>query len=83
MKWIKIEEDLPTINSDCWRTEKPILLKNSKGDIMLTYFERVEDKQDGRHFGLGFTPKFVCEDRLSGYFGFIINDPIEWMYLPK
>lgn len=83
MKWINIDKDLPVIPNNCWRTEEPILLKNSKGDVMLSYFERIEDKKDGRYFGCDFLPKFVCEDKLSNYFGMVITDAVEWMHLPK
>ena len=83
MEWISVEKRLPLIPSNCWRTKKPILLKNSKGDVMLCYFERVEDRLDGRYFGSKFSPKFICEDKLSDYCGMVIKDPIEWMQLPK
>ena len=83
MEWIKIEKDLPVILNDYWRTKEPILLKNSKGNVIFCYFERVEDRTDGRYFGCDFSPKFICGDKNSEYFNMIITDAVEWMYLPK
>lgn len=83
MNWIKIEKELPVIPNSCWRTEDPILIKMENNDVTLAYYERVEDKKDGRYFGGSFSPKFVCEDKRSNYFGMVITDVVGWMHLPK
>jgi hypothetical protein len=81
MEWLKTTEKLPIIQENYWRSFNPVLAKTSKGVIFFAYFERIEDKEDGRYWGGDFAPKFVCEDKRSDFFSMIITDVVEWCEL--
>lgn len=83
MNWIKVRNELPKILKGRWRTDKPVLAKNAQGEVIFSYFEKITEKDRQRYVGIEYTPKFVCEDRLSDFFNDVLEDIVEWSYLPE
>lgn len=85
MGWININNELPKINENCWRTDEPIIVKLADGRRTIAYYEKIEDSAaDGnRYISTNYSAKFVCADRYADNHKEILANVVEWMRLPE